>query len=179
MAGDKFTSEELNEELVCIINMLKTFEIKNWFIGYGTLLGIIREQSCIDKDDDVDIIIHKNEYATLFRALEKSGYTTTLFFPKKRVFKKNETPDFLKVTRHKEKDKPTVDFYLTSTVKEGVYDKWENVIWTDVYPIEEREWNEKIINIPNNYEIKLERRYGKDWMTPQDTKGPKPKAKKL
>lgn len=45
-----------------IIKLLNDNNIKNWFIGYGTLLGIIRENSCIDGDDDVDIIIDKSNY---------------------------------------------------------------------------------------------------------------------
>jgi hypothetical protein len=78
MAGDKFTSEQLNEELVNIINMLKTFEIKNWFIGY--IIRFIRENKCIDKDDDVDIIIHKDDFSKLELALKKKWLYQDAFF---------------------------------------------------------------------------------------------------
>jgi len=41
----------------------------NWFIGYGTLLGIIRENSYIDGDDDIDIIIDKSNYNVIKQLL--------------------------------------------------------------------------------------------------------------
>jgi phosphorylcholine metabolism protein LicD len=40
-----------------IVNLLISMKIENWFIGYGTLLGIIRDESCIEGDDDIDIIV--------------------------------------------------------------------------------------------------------------------------
>ena len=41
-----------------IINkLLNKKKLTNWFIAYGTLLGIIRDNNTIDGDDDVDIII--------------------------------------------------------------------------------------------------------------------------
>lgn len=52
----------LNKTLMFIIKLLNDNNIMNWFIGYGTLLGITKENSCIDGDDDIDIIIDKNNY---------------------------------------------------------------------------------------------------------------------
>ena len=53
MVGKKNDKILLNKTLLFIIKLLNDNNIKNWFIGYGTLLGIIRENSCIDGDDDV------------------------------------------------------------------------------------------------------------------------------
>ena len=36
------------------------------------------------------------------------------------------------------------------------------------------DWNGTVLPIPNNYETKLINRYGKDWQTPQNSKGPQP-----
>ena len=57
MAGDKNNRSLLNHTLMFIVKLLNDNNVSNWFIGYGTLLGIIRENSCIAGDDDVDIII--------------------------------------------------------------------------------------------------------------------------
>ena len=62
MAGSKVNKDILNKTLSFIIKLLNDNNIKNWFIGYGTLLGIVRDNSCIDKDDDIDIIMDKNNY---------------------------------------------------------------------------------------------------------------------
>ena len=52
-AGDKFTKDKLNNILIRIVSLLHQNKLKNWFIGYGTLLGITRKNSCIDYDDDI------------------------------------------------------------------------------------------------------------------------------
>ena len=59
MAGTKQTSEKLNKTLLFLITLLNDNNIKNWFVCYGTLLGLVRENSCIDNDDDIDVIIEK------------------------------------------------------------------------------------------------------------------------
>jgi len=65
MGGTKQTRECLNHTLLYVTTLLNNNNITNWFIGYGTLLGIIRENSCIHGDDDVDIIIDKKSYELL------------------------------------------------------------------------------------------------------------------
>ena len=55
MAGKKETSVKLNKTLLFLITLLNDNNIKNWFVCYGTLLGLVRENSCIDNDDDIDM----------------------------------------------------------------------------------------------------------------------------
>ena len=55
-----------------IIKLLNDNNIMNLFIGYGTLLGIIRENSCIDGDDDIDIIIDESNYDIIKEVLIKN-----------------------------------------------------------------------------------------------------------
>ena len=57
MAGKEYAENKLNTILIIIVKLLHSYKATNWFIAYGTLLGIVRNNSCIDKDDDVDIII--------------------------------------------------------------------------------------------------------------------------
>ena len=65
MVGKKQTSEKLNNTLTEIVKILNANNIANWFIGYGTLLGIVRNRACINNDDDIDILIDKENYSTL------------------------------------------------------------------------------------------------------------------
>jgi phosphorylcholine metabolism protein LicD len=67
MVGRKQNSDTLNATLVKITKILNENSINGWFICYGTLLGIVRENSCIDGDDDIDIVIHKSKYDELRR----------------------------------------------------------------------------------------------------------------
>ena len=62
MGGVPCNKNDLNKTLKYITNLLNKYNIKNWFIAYGTLLGIIRNDSCIDKDDDIDILVDKSNF---------------------------------------------------------------------------------------------------------------------
>ena len=54
MAGSKSTATNLNKSLYYICSLLlKNLPKNSWFIGYGTLLGMVRSGSCIDGDDDI------------------------------------------------------------------------------------------------------------------------------
>ena len=69
MAGEQNKQAVLNATLMFILKLLNHNNINNWFIGYGTLLGIVRKNSCIDGDDDIDIIIDKNNYDVIKKIL--------------------------------------------------------------------------------------------------------------
>ncbi len=53
MAGEGATSEKLNHTLFTIIKILRDNNINDWFVAYGTLLGIVREKSCIENDENI------------------------------------------------------------------------------------------------------------------------------
>ena len=44
--GSPQTKSLLNKTLLYIISLLKLYEVTDWFLGYGTLLGIVRNNSC-------------------------------------------------------------------------------------------------------------------------------------
>ena len=73
----------------------------------------------------------------------------------------------------------SVDFYFADVDEQGnFHDTWEKVIWSNCF-VEDKQfilydWNGTALPIPNNYETKLINRYGVDWQTPQDSKGPQP-----
>lgn len=72
MGGSSTPSKNvLNKTLSFIVKLLNKNNVKNWFIGYGTLLGIVRDDSCIDGDDDVDIIVDKCNYNIIANLLKK------------------------------------------------------------------------------------------------------------
>ena len=54
MAGYPEKAEKLNYTLHWAVDMLEKKGIDKWFIAYVTLLGVVREGSCIHGDDDVE-----------------------------------------------------------------------------------------------------------------------------
>ena len=174
MTGIKHTSKHLNNTLTFIVNLLHTHGIHNWFVGYGTLLGIVRNNSCIDGDDDVDIIIDKKYYQQIIDILSKNNIETwnpVQFGP---GFKYNIIKTF------DSDNLASVDFYLADVNENGdFHDTWESVIWSKCITDNKRfiyyDWNGTVLHIPNNYETKLINRYGETWQTPQNSKGPEPR----
>ena len=159
-----------------IIKLLNDNNIKNWFIGYGTLLGIIRENSCIDGDDDVDIIIDKSNYDIIKQLLIENDIKIEYGHPI------NNNTTILKTKENK--NYCSVDFYMATIDGKGNFnDTWEKVIWSECYN-EKNElipymWNENILYLPFNYENKLINRYGENWRIPQNSKGRNPHKKIL
>ncbi len=171
MSGEKTDKLLLNKTLIFIIKLLNDNNIMNWFIGYGTLLGIIRENSCIDGDDDIDIIIDKSNYHVIKKLLIKNHIIIEYGYgigKSKNILKTKKNNEYC-----------SVDFYMASVDAKGNFnDTWENVIWSECYN-ENNElishwWKGNIMYLPFNYEKKLINRYGKDWRIPQNNKGPRP-----
>lgn len=168
MSGDKSTASELNNTLLFIVSLLHSNHLTNWFIGYGTLLGIVRNNSCIENDDDIDVLIDKKNYDVLKDILVKNGFTIEYGHGI------NTSRDILKT---KTTDKYcTIDFYMCEVDNQGnFHDKWEKTIWSNCYDVNgqflQTIWNEQILYLPCNYEQKLINRYGNDWKTPKKSKG--------
>jgi hypothetical protein len=167
MAGKKQSQALLNSTLMFIIKLLNDNNIKNWFIGYGTLLGIIRDNSCIDGDDDVDIIIDISNYDIMKQLLIKNDIKIEF-----------ERGNFLRTKENK--NYCNVDFYMATIDGKGNFnDTWEKVLWSECYnkknELIPHMWNENILYLPFNYENKLINRYGENWRIPQNNKGPTPR----
>ena len=154
-SGDKFSDELLNNTLIKIINILNNENIDNWFIGYGTLLGLIRNESCINADDDIDIMIDIKNKENIYNIIKKYNFKYII----------NKT-NFIKLSINEKL--PTIDFYLCNVDEEtsNFNDTWENLIWSNCKPIIKKKWKNIQINLPNNAELKLENKYGYNWRTP-------------
>jgi phosphorylcholine metabolism protein LicD len=170
MAGVKNLKKKLNYTLLKIITVLNENKINNWFIGYGTLLGIIRENSCIENDDDIDILCNQADYDNIRNIFIKNNFNFTKKYninDSKYILKTIDTNDFC-----------SVDFYFCNIENNGDFnDKWNKVIWSNCYKnneLIEYNWFDNKLYIPNNYEEKLINRYGKNWKIPENSKGVKP-----
>lgn len=169
-SGNNNSQEKLNKTLLHISNIMNSNNIDDWFIAYGTLLGIIRENSCIEGDDDIDIVINVNYKDKLINILKNYGFSLDNRSCD-RIIKTNETDEY-----------SSIDFYLSEVDNNSNYkDNWEDVLWSNCYDQNNKllkyEWKNIFLNLPNNYKIKLVNRYGEKWNIPQKSKGPKPRKK--
>ena len=145
----------LNKTLRLVATLL--IDIPEWFIAYGTLLGITRNNSCVDKDDDVDILCNKTTMETIKEIFIRNG------------FKINVSSNAFLQFSHK--DYCLIDFYCCN-VMDGTYmDTHENVIWKNCYPLQEKKWKGVLLYLPKNKVLKLSKRYGKTWRMPKQSKG--------
>ena len=172
MIKQTISKEVLNNTLEFIVKLLNDNNIQNWFISYGTLLGIIRNDSCIEGDDDVDIIIEKSNYDLLKNLLIENDIE---IWDLSNNFDKSILGNILK-TKYSEKY-CSVDFYMASINENGdFHDLWEKKIWSGCYnenkELSKRLWRGQILNLPENPETKLYNRYGENWRIPQNNKGP-------
>ena len=166
MAGTKETSEKLNKTLLFLITLLNDNNIKNWFVCYGTLLGLVRENSCIDKDDDIDIIIEKSNYDIVKKILIENNFEF-VYENRKHIIKTKDTSDY-----------SSIDIYMGDYINKDVKDLWNKLTIKDCFldtenkTFIEKKWNGQNIYFPNNYERILFNRYGKNWKIKQDKKIP-------
>jgi len=166
MAGINTDKEKLNRTLEVIANVLHEENINDWFIFFGTLLGIVRENSCIEGDDDLDIMINC-DYQQLRNALEKKGFD----FMEGHYGIKN--PDTI-LKSHPTQEFGSVDFYMCNVNESGdFHTPWHGVISTDSYvnidakTFVYKEWSSTVLQLPNNYESKLINMYSPSWKVPQ------------
>jgi len=182
MVKSCFSKVVLNKELYKIVKWLNELNINEWFVGYGTLLGIIRHNSCIDQDDDIDILIDIKYKDDILEYAKKNNYIITDNIRSLLSIKSGE-------------NSPSIDFYGCNVQDNNYHDLWENAIWTNINPISTIDFNivsnksdtlgnkgnkgiirlskhiqdESSIklNIPYQPWIKLRNRYGHEWYIPK------------
>lgn len=171
MTGYKMSQTVLNNTLVFISELLNKNNIKDWFICYGTLLGIVRENNCIDNDDDIDIIISKEHYDKVLNLLLQNNFEIEHF----------NNFNIIK-TKIKYKDNniqySSIDIYMAKMYGSIVKDLWNEIKITNCYldnkqkTFIEKKWNNTTLYLPNNYLKILKNRYGSKWKIKLDKKIP-------
>ena len=121
-AGTYQSKDKLNYTLLETVKILNDNKINNWFIAYGTLLGIIRGNSCIEGDDDIDIICNKDDYQRIKDIFTSKKFNISMQHPGR----------FLQIKGNSKYSQ--VDFYMCDVDKKGNFkDNWENILWSNCY----------------------------------------------
>lgn len=156
MVGIHTEQNKLNLTLEKVCGILNESDINDWFIMFGTLLGIFRENSCIEGDDDLDIMINC-DYQKLRSTFEQEGFTFT------SAYGLRNSDAMLKTEPCNEY--ASSDFYMCETKGKNYFNSWQNVEIQDV-EILSKEWRSTRINLPKNCEYILEKLYGTNWRIP-------------
>ena len=92
---------------------------------YGTLLGLVRENSCIDNDDDIDIIIDKVYYDVIKTKLKAHNIEFEYSYGIRRSRKILKTKATSKYA--------SIDIYMGDFSDNDVYDEWNKLNIKDCY----------------------------------------------
>lgn len=159
MAGTATDKEKLNHTLEKVCSILNENNINDWFIFFGTLLGIVRENSCIQGDDDLDIMISIDSFENARTILLDEGFK--LQIDNGRILKTKPCDRY-----------GSIDFYVCNVNASGdFHTPWHGVISTNSYldltlkTFITKDWKSTVLNLPKDYEQKLVNMYG-DWKTP-------------
>ena len=170
----KYNAQNLKEVLPLLEGM-------EYFVFYGTLLGLVREGDILEKDDDIDILVDRKHFAELIERFDKHDGLLT-YDNNPNV---NYCDFFRQATCMRDDVKTFADFYFYDTeIKPGsIVDRWNiHGSWTDpnmhiiipndiIYPIEtksHKKYGE--IKSPNQPIRCLEYLYGNGWMHPRKKK---------
>ena len=154
--------------LIFISKILKELE---YFVFFGTLLGLVREKNIIKNDDDIDLYINIKERERLIKILKENFVIVDL------NLSVNKTKYFLQVNRVINDKNAIIDFYFYEDDHDGFYiiEKWnfEGMINDPskhlripkifTHPIQKVSIKSHKFNLPAQPEYLCEFLYGKKW----------------
>lgn len=178
MAGTKQPRAKLTKTLLKIVALLKEANVNTWFITYGTLLGIVRGNECIDGDDDIDIICDIQDREVVAHIFHTNGFAVIRGDPSwlgDRATPETAIERAKAFLRIESDEYAPVDFSLASVSEDGTYhDIWDDIVWhtchQDNGQLVQKEWKGCILQLPTRVESRLEGIYGPTWHIPQVTK---------
>lgn len=167
MAGTPISIEDNLNSLLVFSKILSNIE---HFVFFGTLLGLMRQGSPIEGDDDIDFYINLKHRKDIVEIIEKLGIDIDYSaFP-------NNTPYFIQFKGLINNRKAQVDFYFYENDTSHIIDRWNfrtsaGALRTPkimVFPIQKIKFNDEVdIAVPKEPALICEYIYGIDWMTPR------------
>ena len=164
----KVSLENNESNLVFFSKLLTNVE---YFIFFGTLLGITRENRLIDGDDDIDFYINLKNRNQLINDLKIGNIDVDL------TLSVNKNKSFLQVKRVVQNEILITDFYFyeSNIEKNFIIEKWNFEGCTHdkskhlripkkfIYPLKKISFKDTVLFLPNEKELICEFLYGRNW----------------
>jgi hypothetical protein len=155
-----------------LIFFVKLFNDIEYFIFFGTLLGITREKKLIDGDDDIDFYVNLNDRDQLIHKLKQENVEVDL------TLSVNKNKHFLQVKRNINNKILIADFYFyeTDIEKNHIIERWNfeggthieskylRIPKVFIYPLKKVKFNSEDVVLPKENELLCEFLYGRNWM---------------
>lgn len=162
------TYKEHFSNLVFISKIIKDLE---YFVFFGTLLGLVREKNIIKNDDDIDIYINIKDRNKLIKILKKNSVYADL------NLSVNKTKYFLQAYRKINNKNAVIDFYFYENKPDHSYiiEKWNfeampgdqskhlRIPKIFTHPIKKASFKSHILKLPSQPEYLCEFLYGRNW----------------
>ncbi len=166
------SAEHNRANLKYIANFLAKKKIP-YFIFFGTLLGVTRDNDIIKNDDDVDIYIDLKDRKKLISVINETNFNIDYNSAQ------NKSKFFLQLTKQlKENTWSYVELYFYEELDEHIIDRWNfrgigNKKSASIYipkkilfPIKEINFKGDLISVPIDEKAVCEFLYGKNWKVP-------------
>lgn len=171
----KLVCRELNE--IALLYCCEKLDELDYIVGWGTLLGLVREGRLLDYDDDIDFYVNIKLRDIVIEVFKDSR----LYIDGDHYI--NQTPFFLmgKFNHDEEETESQVDFYFFKddpklTFIEDRWNsspyhfmdpkKWIYIPKNIVFPISEKYFFGQRIKFPHDHEGACEYFYGDGWKLP-------------
>jgi phosphorylcholine metabolism protein LicD len=145
-----------------IIPILNKYSIDYW-VDFGTLLGIIREKDIILNDDDIDITLIDtpelyNKMTLAKEDIIKLGYSfKRMDWSAYRIYKDKKIFADLYLNKKDDTNKQYI----------GAEGEKSNIAYSTIGTPKIIKWNNIDVRVPENIEQTLIYRFGEDYMTPR------------
>tara|TARA_B110001452_G_scaffold206484_1_gene176582 strand:- start:2631 stop:3281 length:651 start_codon:yes stop_codon:yes gene_type:complete len=154
-----------------LIYFSKLFNNVEYFIFFGTLLGITREKGLIEEDDDIDFYVNLKDRSKLIDNLKNANIEVDL------TLSVNKNNHFLQIKRVVNNKVLIADFYFyeTDIEKNFIIEKWNFEGGTNdvskylripkifIFPLKKILFKSVEISIPKEGELICEFLYGINW----------------
>ena len=123
---DRIDLSELKKIQINLLDVFHEYCVEHnlrYFITYGTLIGTIRHKGYIPWDDDIDVMMPRNDYEVLINNFNKDSKTKDI----RVISHKNDTEYYLSFAK----------LVNTATVmKEEVNSSYQIGVYIDIFPLD-------------------------------------------
>jgi len=147
------TKAELNDTFNYFVNIFNENNIP-LIIFYGTLLGYTRNYDLIDGDDDIDVLVNKENYQQIIEIIQKNNFTVSV-----------RNKSIIQLIY----DNVPFDIYFYKIFDDNFYIDWDgglNFKNELIFPLQQVEFLNKIVYVPNKKEVVCGLVYGEKWRIP-------------